>query len=253
MFGRRPIARANRGRVTDSAQQSLVQYLRTFPGARIIIIGENGLTVSAWTDQSGAGNSVSQGTGAAQPSITTLNGRSGARFDGTDDYMATAADHGVHGQASVSSFAVLNLRGVALDSNDRFWGNTGTAADYYGWTFGQVSAGKPDFGVGDGTAIRWTAGPNSLSSASGLHVFDARAISGSIKVWDNGTVGTELTDAWAGTIACNSAKAIGAFESAGAFTTFAPVDQFLQADFAPCLTEAQHTAIRARIRSHYGF
>jgi hypothetical protein len=232
--------------------QTLVQYLKTFPGARIILIGENGLTVSAWTDQSGAGNSVSQGTGAAQPSITTLNGRSGARFDGTDDYMATAADHGVHGQASVSSFAVLNLRGVALTANSRFWGNTAGPSDYYGWTFGQVSAGKPDFGVGDSTAVRWTSGPNSLSSASGGHVLDARAVSGSIKVWDNGSIGPELTDAWTGPTACNSPKGLGAFENAGVYGTFAPVDVFLIADFTPCLTEAQHTAIRARLRSYYG-
>lgn len=55
----------------------------------------NGSTVSAWADQSGNGRHVTQGTAAAQPTLSTsagLGGRPSLSFDGGDRLVSSAFD-----------------------------------------------------------------------------------------------------------------------------------------------------------------
>jgi hypothetical protein len=247
---RQRIRRRARG-VSARAQTALVDALLSFPGALIVLVGDEGLATHAWPDYSGNNRHIFQGTAAARPVLTTVGSRTGARFDGTDDFLQTPSDHGAHGGPSVSSFIVCKLTGATLNSADRFWGNTFGNSDYYGWTFGQVSAGFPDFGIGDTAAVRWTRGPTNLSGTSAAHVLSARAVSGSIVVRDNGIAGPELTDAWTSTISCNSPKYLGAFENDGAINSPTPIDIFCLVDYRPCLSLVQHAELEGYLTDFY--
>lgn len=85
---------------------------------------------SAWADQSGAGDAnrdLAQGTSGNRPTINSsnagLNGRASIDFDGTDDYMASAAfTGGVYAQPT-TWYVVLradrtNATNSIFDSND---------------------------------------------------------------------------------------------------------------------------------------
>lgn len=58
---------------------------------------DNGFTASSWTDLSGSGHPLLQGTGASQPTSVAAqqNGIAAIRFDGSDDFMkASYAQNG---------------------------------------------------------------------------------------------------------------------------------------------------------------
>jgi hypothetical protein len=242
---RQRIRRRARG-VSARAQTALVDALLSYPGALILLVGDEGLAPHAWPDYSGNNRHLIQGTAASRPSLVTTGSRTGAQFDGSDDSLQSGGEHGVHGAQSVSSFIVCKLDGVVLNDNDRLWGNTGTASDYYGWTFGQVSAG-----VGDTSAIRFARGPANLSGLSDAHVLSARAVSGSMYVRDNGTPGPEVTTAWAADISCDSPKYLGAFESAGAATTHVRIGVYSLVEYRPCLSLAQHAELEGHLADFY--
>lgn len=68
----------------------------------------NGSTVSAWADQSGNGNNLSQATAANQPTFESagLNSRASILFDGTNDSLASA-NVDLTGTGALSAFVVL--------------------------------------------------------------------------------------------------------------------------------------------------
>jgi hypothetical protein len=71
---------------TPTSLSGCVLWLRADLGVTL-----NGSTVSAWADQSSAGNHASQGTAANQPTYSATSGpgsTSGITFDGTADYLA---------------------------------------------------------------------------------------------------------------------------------------------------------------------
>jgi len=55
--------------------------------------GADGTSIATWTDRSGNGRNATQSTPGAQPKIynNVLHGRPVLRFDGTDDFLQTAA------------------------------------------------------------------------------------------------------------------------------------------------------------------
>jgi hypothetical protein len=85
----------------------------------------NGSNVSAWADQSGAGNHYTQGTGAAQPAYTasdaTLNNQPSVLFDGSDDFMASSFDPPTPG-AGVVTYVWLIAKSITWTSNDVIYG-----------------------------------------------------------------------------------------------------------------------------------
>lgn len=80
---------------------SLALWLRADLGITL-----NGATVSAWADQSGRGTHFSQGTAANQPTFASADAGFGNKpslvFDGTADYLATAAAAGAALPAGVT-------------------------------------------------------------------------------------------------------------------------------------------------------
>lgn len=79
-----------------------------FRANTIVGLGD-GEAVQTWRDESGQGNDITQGTGAARPIYKTdiLNGRPVVRFDGVDDYLE-ATSLGDMG-SSVTIFVVVKL------------------------------------------------------------------------------------------------------------------------------------------------
>ena len=76
---------------TSARLSSLAFWYRADLGITL----SGGSSVSAWADQSGNGRHVTQGTGAAQPTLTTnatLGGRSVLSFDGGDRLVSSAFD-----------------------------------------------------------------------------------------------------------------------------------------------------------------
>lgn len=57
------------------------------------LAGADASAVATWADQSGNSRDATQATGASRPLLKTgiLNGKQVVRFDGTDDYLATAS------------------------------------------------------------------------------------------------------------------------------------------------------------------
>ena len=214
-----------------------------------ITIGAAG--VSTWADRSGFGRHATMAVSASQPLLVpnVAKGRPAVRFDGTDDYLIIA--HPVlHGFASCSFFiAVANNGGI--NSNDRTWGNTGGPTDYCGCTFGQVSAGYPDFGIGDTAAEIKVRGPNSRAGSSSPFVFDARMFSAESQAWDNGVAGPAVATAYSAAIACNSDKYIGAFESGGSPLAYWPGDILDIVAVAPALSVAKQSEMRAYLMARY--
>lgn len=71
---------------------------RSLPNLRLWLKADSltladGDPVSSWTDSSGQGNTATQATGAKQPlfKVAQVNNRPVVRFDGTDDWVKTAA------------------------------------------------------------------------------------------------------------------------------------------------------------------
>ena len=79
----------------------------------------NGATVSAWADQSGSGNDVSQATAANQPTFRAsgINGQPDLDFDGGDSLVSAAALSAFFGAQAKSLYLVTSIDTIAGDRN----------------------------------------------------------------------------------------------------------------------------------------
>jgi len=84
----------------DPAYQYLKNALSPFSTSGLALwlkadagVGLNGSTVAHWYDQSGHGNTASQATGSAQPTLVQndINGYPALHFDGANNFLQTAA------------------------------------------------------------------------------------------------------------------------------------------------------------------
>jgi hypothetical protein len=74
-------------------------------------LDERGQSVSSWTDQSGAANTIAQGTAANRPIAgTAINGQPTLRFDGVNDLMTGPAISGLISAAAFSAWLVVRTK-----------------------------------------------------------------------------------------------------------------------------------------------
>ncbi len=68
----------------------------------------NGQTVTQWTDKSGNGNHLTQGTGISQPVVATnaLNGKQVLNFDGSNDSCVTGFSFALAATKTLTAFVV---------------------------------------------------------------------------------------------------------------------------------------------------
>lgn len=152
-------ARRGGASFTPTSLSGCVLWLRADLGVTL-----NGSTVSAWADQSGSGNHVSQGTAANQPTFTANDAACGNKatvaFDGTNDVL-TSTNSVVSGNADHTIFlsfvwltsgvftGAVTVGGASTNSTV---GSRLTKAFYGG-------AGVDIFGAGTlTTATRYTVG-----------------------------------------------------------------------------------------------
>jgi hypothetical protein len=144
----------------------------SLPGLVLWVRGDlGGQTAGQWDDMSGQGHHLVQATGSLQPSIIAsgLNGRPTRRFDGSDDFMATAPFTLNQPETLLMVFKIIvygssTVHDIAADGNAAGSMVVGTldnasTAISAGVSF---SAATP---VPSGTFVRFGAIYNSTSSA----------------------------------------------------------------------------------------
>lgn len=135
----------------------------------------DGTAVSSWSDSSGNGRTLTQGTGSAQPTFKTniINGRPVVRYDGGDtlttgtQYINTANKHtcfAVIRQTSVADQEVFGNDVVGAGCNWRFRNNGGT--QQLRVVRGQVVT-DANTGIGANTWAYYTAIMRCTTGASG--------------------------------------------------------------------------------------
>lgn len=213
------------------------QWIR-FTSDRVTLNGGN---ISGAADVTPNARNVSQGTASAQPAFANP----GADFDGSDDFLVSGSAF-LHGITGSSIFAVIDLAGETLDTNDCVYGLT--SANYYALDFGALGGGSgiPAFGIQDSVTQRFAVGPASLSGATGRYLIDGRNTSGSARVWTNGVAGTETTAAWSGTSVANRDPAVGA-QTSGVGTITRPFPGTIQDVIV--FTTALSLTDQARVRT----
>lgn len=106
--------------------------------------------VSAWSDSSGNGNAVSQGTASQQPTFQINLGHAVVRFDGTGDRMIGPA-LGLTGAPDFTAFAVLRrANNNAVISSLFHYGRTTAGSD--------LTSAALDVGRGTGPGFRFFGG-----------------------------------------------------------------------------------------------
>lgn len=146
---------------------------------------------SAWADQSGNGFHATQGTSGDRPTITTTGGFASLFFDGADWLNAT----GMTASAGVKSiYAVVNP--TAVGGAYRFVLDVATGR----LAFGVLSSGN--LGLFDTTDRS-----SGITATTGLQRLSTEVVTGSSRVWRNGTVGS--TTGWTASSAIGGTVAIG--------------------------------------------
>jgi hypothetical protein len=86
-------------------------------GVYLVRAGVSQPKVSAWADQSGLGNDVTQATAAAQPLLvpSAQNGRPGVQFDGVDDSLDRAATN-FFGAGAYSMVTAQKLNSIVANT-----------------------------------------------------------------------------------------------------------------------------------------
>jgi hypothetical protein len=134
-------------------------------------------SAGTWTDLTGSGHDLVQGTGTAQPTATTRAGQAALSFDG-GDFLRVAFGHGPHAQP-LTVYSVFEPTSTATkilfdgdDSDNRIQGGIVSAA----WTIYAgtvVSNGTPTTAIHAGA---WVF--NGASSALYIDDFTAATVSG---------------------------------------------------------------------------
>ena len=140
MLSRRPGGRFNRGRVAAGGPPAFSPLQVT--GLVLWLRADLGITtvsgkVSAWTDQSGTGDSnkdVTQGTAANRPTYNATdagyNNQSTLTFDGTDDWMASGVWSTV--PTTTGTFFIVGEMGLAATQVMSCMHDTGGLGELYG-------------------------------------------------------------------------------------------------------------------------
>jgi hypothetical protein len=102
----------------------------------------DGTGVASWTDSSGNGRTLAQGTAARQPLYYRhgRNGKSFLRFDGSNDYFTSAVNASVFlGAEGIGTIFVVAVRSdidSVPDSLDVMWGVDVVGGTYFGLNYG---------------------------------------------------------------------------------------------------------------------
>jgi len=193
-------------------------------------ITEAGTGVSSWLGLH-AGHNAAQTNDAKRPSLTTTGGYASLLFNGTSDALQIS---GLTAAASTKSiYAVVNPTTVGAAYRLIFDVQTGRLA------FGTMSTGGGDWGVYD-VANR----DSGVDATTGLQRLSAEVLSGSSRVWINGTVGA--TTGWAADSAIGGNVAIGASSAA---TSFCFAGHIL---FLAIYTAARNTDVEDYITQEWG-
>jgi hypothetical protein len=90
------------------------------------ISGSDGDAVGTWSDQSGNGYNLTQGTAANKPTLKTniKNGRSIVRFDGTNDYMDGTTITNIMSTTTLSAYIVVNVKAYTTNTANGYDNDT---------------------------------------------------------------------------------------------------------------------------------
>jgi hypothetical protein len=149
----------------DAAYQYLKNALSPFSTSGLALwlkadagVGLNGSTVVHWYDQSGNGNTASQATGSAQPTLVQndINGYPALHFDGANTFLQTAAP--VTTSTQYSMFVVSTIGNSSSAPGPVYNGNS-TANGY-----GLLRSNTADYGAMYGGQSYLTFGTLALGA-----------------------------------------------------------------------------------------
>lgn len=204
----------------------------------------NGTDVSAWADQSGNGNNVSQGTALAQPAyITDVGGFPAVRFNGTDDFM-TGTITGMTGDYAHTVFYAGKLNSVASGGSFRGALTLGGQAVSTGVETGGLTAGNAFFFGGPGLG-----GSQGVGSAANTdkHVF-SRTYPDAIH---NGYLDGALDATATGSISLTSAVTLGQRFDIGVSSRL-QVEIYEVVVYSRVITTSERTLVAAYLKVRYG-
>lgn len=227
-LGRRDHARwlGSSGRYSTRLTLPTTNLLAAYD-ARVGVTNVSG-ACSAWADQSGNGFHATQGTAGSRPTITTTGGFASLFFDGADWLNAT----GMTASAGIKSiYAVVNPTAVGSIYRLIFDAASGRLA------FGILETSQ--WGLFDNTDRS-----SGITAATGLQQLSAEVVTGSSRVWRNGTVGS--TTGWTASSAIGGTVAIGCrFTGAQLFFTGHILALFIY-------NAARNTAVEDYITQEWG-
>lgn len=153
---------------------------RSIPGCKLWLDASqlglaDGAQVSQWTDLSGSGNHMTQGTAAQRPVLKKgiINGRDVVRFDGIDDYLNKDS---ANADTNITLFVVVKVPNPAIAANHGLFASNNVSSSARSWNMGlngasqwNVSARKADntgsnnlvMGAADGNATLLTVVVNA--------------------------------------------------------------------------------------------
>lgn len=212
------IRRNTRSRRAQFAPQSTVQTPAQIFGANLVLwaradlgVTLNGSTVAAWADQSGAGNNLAQGTGAAQPTFLAsgINGLADMQYSGGQFLIGTATDI-----VTTALTAAIIMKTSTLANADQPFGK-GEATTQ--WLFAGATAGKIRLSIGGGNnaisdnavndnAVHYVTGRWASAVSGGLITLSVDGVDqattstfvGTISGIDKNGTGSEISSADAG-------------------------------------------------------
>lgn len=143
--------------------------------------------VATWTDSSNAGNNATQGTAGFRPTYqgNIVNGMPSVRFDGTDDFLATA----VPVTTVTDNWTMISV--VESDDNS----SSGRVAIYNGLGASNGYGIYPAAGAG-GTSgkiaglfgsVAWLSTTVNTPADNSFNIYVFRRTAGTYKMWLNGS------------------------------------------------------------------